>query len=89
MNARRMTSGRFALERLQSLRDRWGDPCRGKCEHAHCPLLRALDELIVHVAMEVAREDVRPIVERELEGERRAGEIMDFRLRSPSQPRTE
>lgn len=48
---------------------------RSGCDHCES----ALDEALA-IIIEESREAVRPIIEAELEGERRAIEVMDIRL---------
>ena len=68
---------------LEALLARWTEPCVTDCEHAHCPLLRELRDIVeparISAALEKARQVVKPLVDREKEGEW-VGDIMEMRL---------
>ena len=68
---------------LEALLARYTEPCVTDCEHAHCPLLRELRDIVeparISAALEKARQVVKPLIDREKEGEW-VGDIMKMRL---------
>lgn len=71
------------MNQLHALLDRYSEPCAEDCEHSQCPLLRELHAMVITDTLERARQTVKPIVDREREGEF-VGDLMNMRLRTPS-----
>lgn len=67
---------------LRKLLESYAEPCVGDCEHSQCPLLRELHALRIKATLEQARLTVKPIVDKEREGEQ-VGDLMNMRLHSP------
>jgi hypothetical protein len=66
---------------LNTLLASYTEPCIGDCDHSQCPLLRELHALRIKATLEKARLTVKPIVDRERQGEQ-IGDLMNMRLDS-------
>lgn len=68
---------------LNTLLASYAEPCIGDCEHSQCPLLRELHALRIRATLEKARLTVKPIVDRERQGEQ-IGDLMNMHLDAPA-----
>jgi hypothetical protein len=64
---------------LNALLSSYAEPCPGDCDHSQCPLLRELHALRIKATLEKARLTVKPIVDRERQGEQ-ISDLMNLRL---------
>lgn len=71
------------LDDLKRLLESYTQPCISDCDHSQCPLLRELHVLRIKASLEQARLTVKPIVDKEKQGEQ-IGDLMNMRLNTHS-----